>query len=328
MIFNDKRLMKPNIEELFAKILEKRKPANLYQPILYTLSQGGKRLRPRLVLMATEAFDGDMEKAVYPAAAFEMLHNFTLIHDDIMDDAPIRRGKPTVYKQWNGNIAILSGDALANMALIEMLDTPMEPENVVKLTKLFAQTSVEICEGQQYDLDFETCDHVSIDDYIYMIRFKTAVLLAACLKAGAMISNTPEEAQESIYQFGISIGLAFQLKDDLLDVYGDKAVFGKKIGGDIRENKKTYLYLRALEDADEISRKELLRLFSSTDFDEEEKFQAVSAIFNKLKIKEKTENKIEELVQRAFIELDKIQISDSKKKIFKDLAVELSRRIK
>lgn len=320
--------MKPNIEELFAKILEKRKPANLYQPILYTLSQGGKRLRPRLVLMATEAFDGDMEKAVYPAAAFEMLHNFTLIHDDIMDDAPIRRGKPTVYKQWNGNIAILSGDALANMALIEMLDTPMEPENVVKLTKLFAQTSVEICEGQQYDLDFETCDHVSIDDYIYMIRFKTAVLLAACLKAGAMISNAPEEAQESIYQFGISIGLAFQLKDDLLDVYGDKAVFGKKIGGDIRENKKTYLYLRALEDADEFSRNELLRLFSSTDFDEEEKFQAVSAIFNKLKIKEKTENKIEELVQRAFIELDKIQISDSKKKIFKDLAVELSRRIK
>lgn len=328
MIFNDKRLMKPNIEELFAKILEKRKPANLYQPILYTLSQGGKRLRPRLVLMATEAFDGDMEKAVYPAAAFEMLHNFTLIHDDIMDDAPIRRGKPTVYKQWNGNIAILSGDALANMALIEMLDTPMEPENVVKLTKLFAQTSVEICEGQQYDLDFETCDHVSIDDYLYMIRFKTAVLLAACLKAGAMISNAPEEAQEFIYQFGISIGLAFQLKDDLLDVYGDKAVFGKKIGGDIRENKKTYLYLRALEDADEFSRNELLRLFSSTDFDEEEKFQAVSAIFNKLKIKEKTENKIEELVQQAFIELDKIQISDSKKKIFKDLAVELSRRIK
>ena len=161
-----------------------------------------------------------------------------------------------------------------------------------------------------------------------MIRFKTAVLLAACLKAGAMISNAPEEAQESIYQFGISIGLAFQLKDDLLDVYGDKAVFGKKIGGDIRENKKTYLYLRALEDADEFSRNELLRLFSSTDFDEEEKFQAVSAIFNKLKIKEKTENKIEELVQRAFIELDKIQISDSKKKIFKDLAVELSRRIK
>lgn len=328
MIFNDKRLMKPNIEELFAKILEKRKPANLYQPILYTLSQGGKRLRPRLVLMATEAFDGDMEKAVYPAAAFEMLHNFTLIHDDIMDDAPIRRGKPTVYKQWNGNIAILSGDALANMALIEMLDTPISAENVVKLTKLFAQTSVEICEGQQYDLDFETCDHVSIDDYIYMIRFKTAVLLAACLKAGAMISNAPEEAQESIYQFGISIGLAFQLKDDLLDVYGDKAVFGKKIGGDIRENKKTYLYLRALEDADEFSRNELLRLFSSTDFDEEEKFQAVSAIFNKLKIKEKTENKIEELVQQAFIELDKIQISDSKKKIFKDLAVELSRRIK
>lgn len=320
--------MKPNIEELFAKILEKRKPANLYQPILYTLSQGGKRLRPRLVLMATEAFDGDMEKAVYPAAAFEMLHNFTLIHDDIMDDAPIRRGKPTVYKQWNGNIAILSGDALANMALIEMLDTPISAENVVKLTKLFAQTSVEICEGQQYDLDFETCDHVSIDDYIYMIRFKTAVLLAACLKAGAMISNAPEEAQESIYQFGISIGLAFQLKDDLLDVYGDKAIFGKKIGGDIRENKKTYLYLRALEDADEFSRNELLRLFSSTDFDEEEKFQAVSAIFNKLKIKEKTENKIEELVQRAFIELDKIQISDSKKKIFKDLAVELSRRIK
>lgn len=320
--------MKPNIEELFAKILEKRKPANLYQPILYTLSQGGKRLRPRLVLMATEAFDGDMEKAVYPAAAFEMLHNFTLIHDDIMDDAPIRRGKPTVYKQWNGNIAILSGDALANMALIEMLDTPISAENVVKLTKLFAQTSVEICEGQQYDLDFETCDHVSIDDYIYMIRFKTAVLLAACLKAGAMISNAPEEAQESIYQFGISIGLAFQLKDDLLDVYGDKAVFGKKIGGDIRENKKTYLYLRALEDADEFSRNELLRLFSSTDFDEEEKFQAVSAIFNKLKIKEKTENKIEELVQQAFIELDKIQISDSKKKIFKDLAVELSRRIK
>lgn len=320
--------MKQNIEELFAKILEKRKPENLYQPILYTLSQGGKRLRPHLVLMATEAFGGDIAKAVYPAAAFEMLHNFTLIHDDIMDDAPIRRGKPTVYKQWNGNIAILSGDALANMALIEMLDTPIAPENVVKLTRLLAQTSVEICEGQQYDLDFETCDHVSIDDYTYMIRFKTAVLLAACLKAGAMISEAPEEAQEAIYQFGISIGLAFQLKDDLLDVYGDKAVFGKKIGGDIRENKKTYLYLRALEDADESSRNKLLHLFSSTDFDEEEKFQTVFSIFKNLKIKEKTEKKIEELVQQAFIELDKIQISDSKKKIFKDFAVELSRRIK
>lgn len=317
------------LEEHFKKISLDKEPANLYNPIYYTLSQGGKRLRPRLVMMSTKFFGGDEAAAIHPAAAFEMLHNFTLIHDDIMDNAPIRRGQPTVYRHWNSNIAILSGDALATLALREMLHTPTRSETVVALTDLLAQTSIEICEGQQKDLDFETAENVAIDDYIWMIQYKTAVMLAGCLKAGALLSHATASDCEAIYQYGIYLGLAFQLKDDLLDVYGDTAVFGKPIGGDIRENKKTYLYLRALQDADTDDKKKLLHYFSSTDFDDKEKFEAVTKIYKHLDIQKKTEEKIEEYAQLALAELGKISAgSEEGRQEFIHLANELSKRIK
>lgn len=330
-IFCKNHIILENIDQFFKEITLGREPKNLYEPIYYTLTQGGKRLRPRLVVMAAQLFGGDEKTALYPAAAFEMLHNFTLIHDDIMDDAPIRRGKPTVYRKWNGNTAILSGDALATLALETMLNTPTDPETRLKLSRLLAQTSVEICEGQQEDLDFENMENVTIENYIHMIRYKTAVMLAGCLKAGAILCGTSEENQNAIYEYGINIGLAFQLKDDLLDVYGDKTVFGKKIGGDIRENKKTYLFLRTWQDACPEEQTVLKHYyFSSTQtFNDEEKFNAVKAIYDANDIQEKTAAHINELVAKALEELDKIQIpDDSKKQNFKDLAFELSRRDK
>lgn len=317
------------LTDFFKSITLNKEPKNLYEPIYYTLSQGGKRLRPRLVLMSAELFGGKAELALYPAAAFEMLHNFTLIHDDIMDDAPIRRGQPTVYRKWNGNIAILSGDALATLALQTILDTPAPPQTALALSKLLAQTSVEICEGQQKDLDFETTDQVTLDDYVNMIRYKTAVLLAGCLKAGAIVADATPENQQLIYEYGIQLGLAFQLKDDLLDVYGDGTVFGKKIGGDIRENKKTYLYLNALQDADAEQKERLLHYFSSTDFDDQEKFEAVKAIYNQTDIQHKTEQQIEIYLQKALDNLEKIEIEDDKRKEpFRNLVRELRQRNK
>lgn len=316
------------LEEYFKEITWKKEPQNLYNPIYYTLLQGGKRLRPRLVFMSTRLFNGDLTQALHPAAAFEMLHNFTLIHDDIMDNANIRRGQPTVYRQWNMNIAILSGDALATLALQEMLHTQAQSDTVIALSRLLAQTSLEICEGQQKDLDFETQQEVRIEEYIDMIRNKTAVMLAGCLKAGAILSGTSINNQNAIYDFGIYIGLAFQIKDDLLDVYGDDATFGKKIGGDIRENKKTYLYLRALQDADNQQKKDLKYYFSSSDFDEKQKFEAVKSIYQKLDIQKKAENHIDSLVSQALEILQGIDCPEQNKQPFRDLAIELSSRTK
>ena len=317
-----------NLEELFLQTTTGKSPQTLYQPIEYILMQSGKRIRPRLVMLGTELFEGNSEQALHIAAAFEMLHNFTLIHDDIMDQAPIRRGKETVYKKWNSNIAILSGDALANMALQQILLTDIAPETKLKVIDLFTQTSLLICEGQQYDLDFETCDSVSIADYITMIRYKTAVMLAACLKAGAIISYASEDDQELIYHFGIALGIAFQLKDDLLDIYADHAVFGKKKGIDIQDNKKTYLYLKALEEASEIQRQELTTLFSSKDIDFEDKFAKVIHIYENLSIQEKTAALMQEYVQEALLELDKISISSTKKEELKSMTLQLCEREK
>lgn len=316
------------LEEYFKEITWQKEPQNLYNPIYYTLLQGGKRLRPRLVFMSTKLFGGNLTEALHPAAAFEMLHNFTLIHDDIMDNADIRRGQPTVYRQWNGNIAILSGDALATLALQEMLHTNAKSDTVIALSKLLAQTSLEICEGQQRDLDFETQQTVHIEDYIDMIRNKTAVMLAGCLKAGAILSETSVTNQNAIYDFGIYIGLAFQIKDDLLDVYGDDTTFGKKIGGDIRENKKTYPYLRALKDADNQQKKDLQYYFSSSDFDEKQKFEAVKIIYQNLDIQKKSEQYIDSLISQALAILQNINCPEQNKQPFRDLAIELSCRTK
>jgi geranylgeranyl diphosphate synthase type II len=279
-------------------------------------------------MLAAELFGVNPDEVKHVAAAFEMLHNFTLIHDDIMDEAPIRRGMPTVYRQWNSNIAILAGDALAIMALQELLKAPCDDATKIKISDLFARTSLEICEGQQYDLDFETMDHVSIDDYIKMIRLKTAVMLAGCLKSGAIFAQASEADQQAMYDYGIHIGIAFQLKDDILDLYSDTQVFGKMTGGDIKENKKTYLYLTALQEADTQQRQTLLHYFSSTDFDQEQKIQAVKEIYESLKVKEKTEQAINLYAAKALSSLQAVSVSEDRKNKLYELANTLVSRDK
>ena len=317
-----------SLDTYFQSIAKGCEPVNLYDPINYILSQDGKRIRPKLVILAAELFGVNPNDVKHVASAFEMLHNFTLIHDDIMDEAPIRRGMPTVYRQWNSNIAILAGDALAIMALQELLKAPCNDATKIKISDLFARTSLEICEGQQYDLDFETMEHVCIDDYIKMIRLKTAVMLAGCLKSGAIFAQASEADQQAMYDYGIHIGIAFQLKDDILDLYSDTQVFGKMTGGDIKENKKTYLYLTALKDADAQQRQTLLHYFSSTDFDQEQKIQAVKEIYESLKVKEKTEQAINLYAAKALSSLQTVSVEEERKKKLYELANTLVSRNK
>lgn len=317
-----------SLDTYFQSIAKGCEPANLYNPIHYILSQDGKRIRPKLVGLAAELFGVKAEEVQHVACAFEMLHNFTLIHDDIMDEAPIRRGMPTVYKQWNSNIAILAGDALAIIALQELLKAPCDDATKIKISELFSRTSLEICEGQQYDLDFETKENVSIDEYIKMIRLKTAVMLAGCLKSGALFAHASEEDQQALYDFGINIGIAFQLKDDILDLYSDTQLFGKITGGDIKENKKTYLYLTALRDANEQQHESLLHYFSSTDFEFDSKLLAVKNIYEALQVKEKTERAIDQYVASALACLRAVSVAEEKKQRLYELANALVKRDK
>ena len=286
-------------------------PRHLYEPIQYILSQGGKRIRPQLCLLATELFKGDKHQAIYPAIALEMLHNFTLIHDDIMDKADLRRGKETVYKKWNTNIAILSGDTLFAKSFQYLLN--YKGNHLSELVSLMTNTSIEICEGQQWDLDFEQQNDVSIDKYLIMIRLKTAVLLAACLKAGAIVSDASKQEQELIYDFGIKIGLAFQIQDDLLDVYADVNKFGKNVGGDIAENKKTYMSLKSIDVVKGEDLQQLQHYFSSTNFDKEQKFIAVKTIYDKYQVKEYAQNLICQYFNEAFVALEIINCSQEAK---------------
>lgn len=316
------------LEQEFQAVIEGKKPANLYDPISYILLQSGKRLRPKLVHLAVGLFDGDPEQAQLVAMAFEMLHNFTLIHDDIMDVAPIRRGKETVYKKWNSNIAILSGDALAIMAFQQLLKLNCNQQIIIDIAKVFSNTSLEICEGQQYDLDFETQENVTIDEYINMIRLKTAVMFAGCLKSGAILVGADEKSQQALYDFGIHLGIAFQLADDNLDVYADVAEFGKTIGGDIRDNKKTYLYLKALELASEEQKHQLLQLFATPTTDFEQKYKTVRKIFDDLKVKQVTEEQIRHYVDLALQDLASVNVAEEKKETLKSLAIRLIDRQK
>ncbi len=290
------------------KLSFKGTPAELYEPIEYIMSQGGKRLRPILSLVACDMFGGDVIKSVTPAVSMEMFHNFTLIHDDIMDRAPIRRGLETVYKKWNANIAILSGDALFALAYEKLL--AYENDNIIELIHLLNETAVGVCEGQQMDINFETQDNVSIDEYIEMIRLKTAILIGACLKAGAISAYADKKYQDMIYDYGENIGLAFQLMDDLLDVYGNEEKFGKTPGGDIRENKKTYIYLKCIEIASEEDANKLKDYFSGKEFDESEKFQAIKALFEKYNIKAITEELMDEYYKKAMEILEQIPCED------------------
>lgn len=316
------------LEQEFQAVMAGKQPANLYDPISYILLQPGKRLRPQLVHMAAALFDGNPEQAQYVAMAFEMLHNFTLIHDDIMDEAPIRRGKETVYKKWNSNIAILSGDALAIMAFQQLLKLNCDNQIIINIAKVFSDTSLEICEGQQFDLDFETQEHVTIDEYVNMIRLKTAVMFAGCLKSGAILVGADEQSCQALYDLGIHLGLGFQLADDVLDVYGDEATFGKSIGGDIRDNKKTYLYLKALEMASPTQKQQLQQLFSTPTTNFEEKYKTVRAIFDDVKVKDNTEALILEYVDKSLEDLSKVNAPEDKKDALKGLIMKLVNRQK
>ncbi|MDP3912824.1 MAG: polyprenyl synthetase family protein [Bacteroidota bacterium] len=291
--------------------LNKTEPTNLYEPIGYTLAMGGKRLRPVMVLMACNLFTDKIEKALPAALAIEVFHNFTLLHDDIMDQADMRRNSLAVHKKYNPNIAILSGDAMSIMAYNYLQKS--ETENLGKMIRLFSDTALEVCEGQQYDMDFETRMNVSIPEYLNMIRLKTAVLLACSLKMGALAANAPERIADLLYVFGLDLGIAFQLQDDLLDVFADQEKFGKKIGGDIISNKKTFLLLKALELSDDPTKKELLGWIEKYEFDHQEKIMAVKNIYTKLKIKEITENNIEDFYQSALDVLNEIDVAKETK---------------
>jgi geranylgeranyl diphosphate synthase type II len=301
-----------------------KEPNNLYEPIDYILSLGGKKLRPILALLSADAFGIDYKKALDVALAIEVFHNFTLIHDDIMDDAPLRRGKITVHEKWNINTGILSGDAMLILAY-QFLES-YEPLVFKKLTQLFSKTGIEVCEGQQLDIDFETRTDVTVDEYMYMIKLKTSVLVASTLKMGAIIAKAPEVEAQKVYDFGLNLGIAFQLQDDYLDAFGDPKTFGKQVGGDIIENKKTYLYLTALEKCNPSEKKKLEELFSIKLDDNQQKIEEVKTIFNNSKASEKTKFLIEKYTEQAFEILETILISDDKKQLLRSFGENLMNR--
>ena len=287
-----------------------KSPEGLYEPVAYTVLQKGKRLRPMLCLLACDLFGGEYHEAKYPALALETAHNYTLIHDDIMDQAPLRRGKETVYKKWNTNQAILSGDVAIGMAYDFAMRTHRPLESVALLNRVM----IEICEGQQMDLEFETRNEVSIPEYLEMIRLKTAVLLATSLRIGAVVADADEEAQQLLYDFGIGIGIAFQLQDDILDCYSDVTVFGKVKGGDIVENKKTMMYLKALELASPEQKGRLTALFSGeTAINPQRKIDEVIAIYDELHVKEEVERLMADYYRKANASLDAVKLPDERK---------------
>ena len=296
-------------------------PAELYEPIQYTLALGGKRLRPTLLLATCDMFGGDIAKASSAAVGIEVFHNFTLLHDDLMDKSPLRRGKETVYRRWNENIAILSGDTMFAMAYRYFL-RQWHP-NMEAILKTFTETAIGVCDGQQYDMNFETQADVSIADYMKMIELKTAILLAGAMKIGALYANAPEKDIELLYNAGISMGLAFQLQDDLLDAYGDVSVFGKQTGTDIKDNKKTYLYLSALKEADKSQKETLQRLFKTTPENPDEKIRTVIGIYDSLNIKALVEKDIETYFEQSLKYLDGINLGNDSKETMKQIINQL-----
>jgi len=306
-------------QEFFISYLKsqtiKKEPATLYEPIEYILGLGGKRMRPVLTLMAAEVFDADYKKALPAAMAVEVFHNFSLVHDDIMDDAPLRRGKVTVHEKWNINTGILSGDAM--LILAYQYFEQYEPAVFRDLAKLFSKTALEVCEGQQWDVDFEERNDIAIPQYLKMIEYKTAVLVAAAMKMGAIIAKTTEKEADLIYDFGLNLGLAFQLQDDYLDAFGDPETFGKQVGGDIIENKKTYLYLKALEFSSKEKSVELQQLFSLQLEENSAKIETAKAIFDESGASKATQEAIEKYTFKAFETLEKMDLNAEKKSILR-----------
>ncbi len=296
-------------------------PANLYKPIEYILESGGKRIRPVMVLITASMYGASLEKAIKAALAIEVFHNFTLLHDDIMDNASVRRGKPTVHKKWSDNIAILSGDAMVIHSY--KLLSQSANNRFSEVLEAFNTLAALVCEGQQMDMDFEDIDFVSTDDYINMITLKTSALIAGALKIGALISGAALEECDKLYEIGINLGIAFQLQDDLLDTYGDESIFGKKIGGDIIANKKTFLLLNAINESSDEKRDELKSTISSTTLSEIEIIERVKDIYDSLSIKEKTENRIEFYYNKAIEIIDTLTIEKDKLEPINELAKKL-----
>jgi len=301
-----------------------RKPASLYEPIKYVLSLGGKRVRPVLMLMAYNLYKDDPQKIITQAVGLETYHNFTLLHDDLMDNADMRRGHETVHKKWDANQAILSGDSMLLQAF-ERVEA-CEVDKVKDVFATFMQTTYEIGEGQQLDVEFETRNDVTEEEYIEMIRLKTSVLLACALKIGAILAGAPKEDQENLYRFGEQIGLAFQLQDDLLDVYGDPKVFGKNIGGDITSNKKTYMLINAVNRANAKQREELTRWIDAKTFDREEKVRAVTRLYDEIGIRQLCEQKMETCYTLAQQYMTKVQVSEDRKAVLKAYAAAMMKR--
>lgn len=288
-----------------------RTPKSLYEPIRYVLSMGGKRIRPVLMLLGYNLYKEDTDKILMNAIALETYHNYTLLHDDLMDQADLRRGHETVHKKWDANTAILSGDSMLVLAYERMAQC--DSRHLADVLRLFTTTALEIGEGQQYDMEFETRDDVREEEYIEMIRLKTSVLLACALKIGAILADAPAEDADSLYKFGEQIGLAFQLQDDYLDVYGDSKVFGKKIGGDITSNKKTFMLINAFSHADEAQRQELEKWVNAKSFDREEKIAAVTRLYNEIGIDKMAQDKIAYYFEQSKKYLDAVQVPTERK---------------
>lgn len=293
-------------------------PKELYEPITYLMALGGKRLRPALLLMATDLFAGDVYKALKPALAIETFHNFTLMHDDIMDKAPLRRGNPTVHVKWSESVAILSGDVMFVEAFKLMIQ--VEPHILLQVLNVFNDTAVGVCEGQQIDMNFETSTEVTIADYLEMIRLKTAVLLGGALKIGALIGNSTLADADKLYDFGLNLGIAFQLQDDILDVYGDPEKFGKQVGGDIISNKKTFLLIKALELADDATLQKLNGYLLNSTISSSEKVIAVTAIYNKLNIKNIAEAEMMKFANISLTAMQDIEVPEERKLVLMDFA--------
>ncbi|MFT4642366.1 MAG: geranylgeranyl diphosphate synthase type II [Candidatus Azotimanducaceae bacterium] len=301
-----------------------KEPKNLYEPIDYILSLGGKKLRPILALLSADAFGIDYRKALDVALAIEVFHNFTLIHDDIMDDAPLRRGKVTVHEKWDINTGILSGDAMLILAYqyLESYDAPV----FKKLTQLFSKTGVEVCEGQQLDIDFETRTDVSLEEYMYMIKLKTSVLVGSALQMGAIIAEVSDEQSSKIYDFGLNLGIAFQLQDDYLDAFGDPEIFGKQVGGDIIENKKTYLYLLTLDTLKGKEKEKFEELFSMQSADVQVKIYTAKQMFTSTGAVDKIKILIQDYTAKSFEILESIDIPTPKKDMLKNFGKNLMKR--
>ncbi|HNW90332.1 MAG TPA: polyprenyl synthetase family protein [Bacteroidales bacterium] len=309
------------LNEKISDIAFEKEPRELYEPMTYALTMGGKRIRPTLTLMACEMFKGNVQQALPAALAIEIFHNFTLVHDDIMDVAPIRRGKETVYKKWNTNIGILSGDAMLAKAFEIISESD---EKIMKpLVQMLSKVAIEVCEGQQLDMNFEHSEKVTIPEYLAMIRLKTAVLVASSLMAGAIVAGASKQDTRELYLFGENLGMAFQMKDDILDVFGDEKKFGKKKGGDIISKKKTYLYLKAHELAKDKTLNSLIYYFANSTFDNDTKVKAISEIYAKVGVKKHAEKLMDNYYAKALAHLKKIKLPESNKKNLLKLAEQL-----